>query len=145
MNLRRALFRTFSVPTALMRGGNLSEAPFDIYDPATTIPNPDAAGRFLRMPFANKTVSASRLSAVSQNILKLYPPPQRAGVVNNLDSVASSRDDDKQLSILVDHNFYGRYRLFGRYCRLWKDQRLEKPIIVANPGRTSQRPKGCSR
>ena len=55
-NLRRSLFRTFSVPTALMRTGNLSEAPFDIFDPATTVPNPSTPGRYLRTPFANKTV-----------------------------------------------------------------------------------------
>jgi hypothetical protein len=120
-NLRRSLFRTFSVPTTLMRTGNLSEAAFDVYDPATTRPNPDTPGRFLRSPFPNRTVPATRLQALPQNILKLYPSPQRPGVVNNLDSVASSRDDDKQLSFRIDHNFSDRYRLFGRYSRLWND------------------------
>ena len=120
-NLRRSLFRTFSVPTALMRTGNLSEAPFDIFDPATTVPNPSTPGRYLRTPFANKTVPSSRLSPVALNILQLYPQPQRPGIVNNLDSVASSRDDDKQISFRVDHNFSERYRIFGRYSRLWND------------------------
>ena len=120
-NLRRSLFRTFSVPTALMRTGNLGEAPFDIYDPATTVPNPSTPGRYLRTPFANKTVPSSRFSPVALNILQLYPQPQRPGIVNNLDSVASSRDDDKQISFRVDHNFSERYRIFGRYSRLWND------------------------
>lgn len=120
-NLRRSLFRTFSVPTALMRTGNLSEAPFDIYDPASTVPNPALPGRYTRTPFANKIIPASRLSPVALNILNLYPQPQRPGIVNNLDSVASSQDDDKQLSFRVDHNFSERYRIFGRYSKLWND------------------------
>jgi hypothetical protein len=121
VNLRRSLFRTFSVPTTLMRTGNISEAPFDIYDPATTTPNPEATGRYLRTPFANRQIPAARIGQLPLNILKLYPAPQRAGVVNNLDSVASSRDDDKQLSFRIDHNFSVRNRLFGRYSRLWND------------------------
>lgn len=120
-NLRRSLFRTFRVPTAAMRTGDLSEAPFDIFDPSTTAPNPAAAGRYTRTPFAGKLIPAARMSSVARNILQLYPLPQRSGIVNNLDSVASSRDDDKQLSFRVDHNFTQRYRIFGRYSRLWND------------------------
>ena len=120
-NLRRSLFRTFSVPTAAMRTGDLSEAPFDIFDPLTTTPNPSAPGRYTRTAFPNKLIPANRIPAVSRNILQLYPLPQRPGIVNNLDSVASSRDDDKQLSFRVDHNFTQKYRIFGRYSRLWND------------------------
>src|SRR5207249_5822146 len=75
VNLRRSLFRTFSVPTALMRSGNFSEAAFDIYDPATTTPSPDAAGRFVRTPFANKIIPSVRIGAVPLNILRLYRAP----------------------------------------------------------------------
>lgn len=121
VQLRRSLFRTFSVPTMLMRTGNLSEGSSDVFDPSTTRPNPDLPGRYLRTPFPGRTIPPARMSAVAQNILKLYPAPQRGGIVNNLDSVASSRDDDKQLSFRVDHNFSERNRLFGRYSRLWND------------------------
>lgn len=121
VNLRRSLFRTFSVPTLRMRTGDLSEAPFDVYDPSSTRANPDLAGRYLRTPVPNKTIPANRLSPVALNILNLYPAPQRPGVVNNLDSVASSRDDDKQFSFRLDHNFSERNRLFGRYSRLSND------------------------
>ncbi|MBL8211376.1 MAG: TonB-dependent receptor [Bryobacterales bacterium] len=121
VNLRRSLFQTFSVPTPLMRTGDLSEAPFGIYDPATTTPNPQLAGRYLRTEFPGKRIPANRMAAVSQNILKLYPQPTRPGIVNNYDAVASSRDDDKQYSVRMDHNFSDRYRIFGRYSRLWND------------------------
>ncbi|MBI1786073.1 MAG: carboxypeptidase regulatory-like domain-containing protein [Acidobacteria bacterium] len=121
VKLRRSLFRTFSIPTPLMRTGNLTEAPFDIYDPATTTPNANLPGRYLRTPFAGRAIPAARMNVVSQNILKLYPQPQRSGIVNNYDAVASSRDDDKQYSVRIDHNFSERYRLFGRYSGLWND------------------------
>lgn len=121
VNLRRSLFQTFSVPTPLMRTGDLSEASFPIYDPATTTPNPQLAGRYLRTEFPGKRIPANRMAAVSQNILKLYPQPTRSGIVNNYDAVASSRDDDKQYSVRMDHNFSDRYRIFGRYSRLWND------------------------
>jgi len=120
-NLRRSLFRTFSVPTAAMRTGDLREAPSDIFDPLTTAANPAAPGRFIRTAFPNRTIPSDRISNVARNILALYPLPQRPGIVNNLDSVASSRDDDKQLSFRLDHNFTQRYRAFGRYSRLWND------------------------
>ncbi len=119
--LRRSLFRTFSVPTNLMRTGNLSEAPADIFDPASIVPNPAQPGRFLRSPFPGKVIPANRQVALSQNVLKLYPAPQRPGIVNNLDSVASSRDDDRQISIRMDHNFSQNNRLFGRYSKLNND------------------------
>ncbi|MBL8223573.1 MAG: hypothetical protein JNL62_30355, partial [Bryobacterales bacterium] len=60
VNLRRSLFQTFSVPTPLMRTGDLSEAPFGIYDPATTTPNPQLAGRYLRTEFPGKRIPANR-------------------------------------------------------------------------------------
>ena len=50
-----------------------------------------------------------------------FDGPNAARIVNNLDSVASSRDDDKQISFRVDHNFSESYRIFGRYSRLWND------------------------
>ena len=59
-NLRRSLFRTFSVPTALMRTGNLSEAPFDIFDPATTTANPSAPADTCELRFPNRSFPASR-------------------------------------------------------------------------------------
>lgn len=119
--LRRSLFRTFSVPTEAMRNGDLSAAPAEIFDPATVTPNPSLPGRFLRTTFPNRIIPRNRQIGLSQNVLKLYPLPQRTGIVNNLDSVASSRDDDRQLSGRIDHNFSDRYRLFGRYSSLVND------------------------
>lgn len=121
VELRRSLFRTFSVPTAEMRSGNFSPAPTDIYDPLTTVPNPAQPGRYLRSPFPNRQIPSDRISPLARNILNFYPLPQRAGIVNNYDAAASSQDTDRQWSIRADHNFSEKYRLFGRYSKLGND------------------------
>jgi hypothetical protein len=62
------------VPTAAMRNGDFSASSTNIYDPLTG--NPDGTGR---TAFANKTIPASRISPVAQNILKLMPMPNIDG------------------------------------------------------------------
>jgi len=119
--VRRSQFATFSVPTTQMRSGDFTEAGMPIYDPLTTAADPANPGSYTRTPFANNLIPTSRLSNVARNILNLYPTPQRSGIVNNLDSVASSSDDDRQYSVRLDHNFSDRSRLFGRYSNLTND------------------------
>jgi len=113
--LRRSQFRTFSVPTQAMRNGDFSEAPFDIYDPLTTVPNPSSPGQFLRSPFPNRRIISARFNPVAVNILKLYPLPTRPGIVNNFDAIATAPDTDRQMNVRIDHNFSQNYRLFGRF------------------------------
>ena len=113
--LRRSQFRTFSVPTQAMRNGDFSEAPFDIYDPLTTVPNPSSPGQFLRSPFASRRIISARFDPVAVNILKLYPLPTRPGIVNNFDAIATAPDTDRQMNVRIDHNFSQTYRLFGRF------------------------------
>ena len=121
-SLRRSLFRTFSVPTAAMRTGNLTRSWIRYFRPRYNHSQP-WRGRSVHKNSVRESDRSQR--AVSRrcalNILQLYPLPQRPGVVNNLDSVASSLDDDKQISFRVDHNFTQKYRIFGRYSRLWND------------------------
>ena len=98
-----------------MRGGDFSATPGDVFDPASTAPDSARPGQFLRAPFPGKTIPASRFSPVSVNILKLYPLPQRPGIVNNLDSVASQPDDDRQGNVRLDHYFSQRVRSFAHF------------------------------
>jgi hypothetical protein len=73
-----------SVPTAPMRGGDLSELPNRIYDPMTTRPNPAAPGQFLRDQFPGNVIPAARLDRpVGQRFLEWIPLPNRPGFANN--------------------------------------------------------------
>ena len=58
-----------------------------IYDPATNFcAVPSSSGgcsTYSRLPFANNTIPASRISPIGVNILKLFPAPNRPGDVSN--------------------------------------------------------------
>lgn len=79
---RRFQSNILSVPTEAMRAGdfsNLRDATgklIQIYDPNTTIANPNGSG-FVRTPFAGNTLPTSRLDPVSNKMLQFYPLPNR--------------------------------------------------------------------
>jgi hypothetical protein len=77
---------TGTTPTALERNGDFSQSrqvvggncvAVQIYDPSTTRTNP--SGGFVRDPFPNSVVPASRFDAVGKNIVKYFPDPTSAG------------------------------------------------------------------
>ena len=73
--VRQAQTLISSVPTADFRLGNFSQSPFDIYDPTTQRQLEDSG--FVRDPFPNDTVPAAMQDRVGQNIINLYPQPNR--------------------------------------------------------------------
>ena len=84
-----ALTGLVTVPTAAMRSGNLSGSDVPgitlpvIYDPATTIENPD--GSYSRTPFPGNMIPSGRFDPSALNVLKYYPLPNHpasAGTYN---------------------------------------------------------------
>ena len=72
-----------TVPTAAQRIGdfsndrNASGALIPIYDPNTTVPNPNGSG-FTRLPFGSNKIPSNRLDPVAQNVInEFYPMPNR--------------------------------------------------------------------
>jgi hypothetical protein len=75
-----------TIPTAANYEGNFSTwtrngNPVQIYDPATTRPNPNGAG-FIRDPFQGNLIPLARLSAVARRIIAVRP----ANFLPNIDS-----------------------------------------------------------
>jgi hypothetical protein len=86
---RRALTRTFSLPSAKVRGGDFSGLPV-IYDPART----DPTGR--RLPFEGNKIPAARLNPVALAFLQKVPLPTSTGEVQNfLTSIFLNPDPDQ--------------------------------------------------
>lgn len=88
-----------------------------IYDYLTTTGN-SAAG-YVRAPFPNDTVPASRFSPIALNILKFYPEPNRPGqgaadIDNFFMSGKAIVNTDNYLA-RVDHYISDKHRIFGRY------------------------------
>jgi hypothetical protein len=79
--------RTDTVPTVAQRNGDFSQTfrsmggqcvPVQIYDPATTRPNPNGPG-FIRSPFPNAIIPKNRFDKAGSALANLYPLPTSAG------------------------------------------------------------------
>src|SRR3954463_3576812 len=96
-----------SVPTPLMRQGNFSEITTPIKNPVTG------------QPFSGNIIPQSMLSSVSQNLLQYYPAANGTGIVNNLATTASNKDNIDQFLGRVDQNVGNKIRFYVRYN--WHD------------------------
>lgn len=119
-------YQTTTVPTALMRQGIFTEAPYLIYDPNNVAPDPAHPGQYTRQPIPSACSTSTcypagqyipNIDPVAQNILPLLPAPNTAGVVNNYDYVTNIIDTENQFNFRIDHNFSANQRSFVRGTR----------------------------
>lgn len=132
------------VPTELERRGDFSETliqssggaiiPVQLYDPATTQPNPAGAG-FVRDPL-QAVIPSERLDPVALNALQFYPQPNRTPDDptgrNNFISTASTFSDAEQYNARVDHLISAANRLFVRYSQNDASNSGNPPIFDAD-------------
>ncbi|MEO7650826.1 MAG: carboxypeptidase regulatory-like domain-containing protein, partial [Bryobacteraceae bacterium] len=122
---RRSSPRIASMPLASWRQGDFSTlytatgALIPIYDPATTINNPNGAGQ-VRTQFPGNVIPRSRFDASSLKILDLYPLPNSAPQnaftqAQNFQDAAGSTIDWTQWNVKGDHRFSERNSMFIRY------------------------------
>jgi hypothetical protein len=105
--IRQSLTKTFSVPTAAMRAGDLSGFS-QIYDPLTT----DASGN--RTPLAGNRIPLQRLDPVAAALLARIPLPNQPGSSRNLISTEVESTNLDQYSVRVDHQVTSQDTVFGR-------------------------------
>jgi hypothetical protein len=121
-----ASVQTFTVPLPEWRTGDFSNLrnaagqPVVIYDPATTRPDPDNPGQFIRDPFPGNRIPADRISPVARAMATYWPlpnisPSNQFTQTNNysLSGVANSEAD--RVDSRVDHVINDRWRAFVRY------------------------------
>ena len=114
-----------SVPASAWRTGDFSGFQ-TIFDPRTTVENPD--GSATRQPFPNNQISPSRFDHVAAQLINLFPSPNVAGSVapsgvsNNYLSNPGSPDDTDQFDIRMDHRVSDKDSIFGRFS--FSDQTL---------------------
>ena len=97
----------YQVPTAADLQGNLSDVPYQLYNPFTTQPDPANPGQYIRTPFTNNQIP---LALLDKGIL-LYakdtiPAPITTGVgtYNQLDNTPQRTSLD-EYSARLDQNF----------------------------------------
>jgi len=94
-------FPVLTVPTALMKRGNFTEAGVPvIYDPLA----PTTAGDG-RTPFAGNIIPTSRFSKVAQNLIPLIPDPTQGKLAGNYDFVNTTLYERTIWSLKFDHAF----------------------------------------
>jgi hypothetical protein len=105
---RRALTRTFSMPSLKVRAGDFSGLP-TIYDPLTT----DADGN--RLSFAENKIPRDRLNPVAVSFLQKVPIPTAGGEVQNFISSPSIKNDSDQTTLRLDYNPSTHQAFFARF------------------------------
>ena len=135
---------TDTVPTAAEISGDFSQTGVTIYDPNTTAANPNFNSKlpvspsnpqFIRQPFPNNQIPASRISSVAALMLEKYVPrpnqmngmgmgmtmngqPYVVGSGNDSNNYLDVRNEDHltdQGTIRVDHDFKQESTAFLRY------------------------------
>jgi len=121
---RRAVSNPITtVPTAQEREGNFSQLedvngnPITLYDPATTVPNPNGSG-YVRSPLPGNMVT--QIDSVAQNVLGLLPMPNLTpnnafAQTNNYIGDQPAIVDTNQIHARVDQSFGAKNRLYGRW------------------------------
>ena len=130
------------------RGADLLDRTFDcgtIFDPATTrlvtggLPDPvtgltAASTGYVREPFANNLIPASRLDASAQTLLNLYPTPTSPGIFNNYTASPLRRGDANSADVRVDHKVTEEDVLFARFSYFDDPQAQEGPFPGVGDG-----------
>jgi hypothetical protein len=130
--IRQAAGRNGTVPTALQRASGFTDFsdlivlqsgtrtdaagrtfPLGtVFDPSTTR---QASGGYVREPFENNRIPASRLSPNAVKLLELYPSPTSGTLANNYFANRPVTDNVDSFDVRVDHLFSERDSVFGRY------------------------------
>src|SRR5260370_23402722 len=120
---RTSSLETITSPTAAQRTGDFSGLRtaagqlIQIFDPTTTVPDPATAGNFIRTPFPNNVIPASRINPIATNILKYYPQPNLAGQSANAFLTSPTPIGKDYYSGRIDYNLSPTRRLAGRFTK----------------------------
>jgi len=90
---------------------DLSQYPFQIYDPATGNPA-DGSGR---IPFPNNQIPISRISAGMGKLLAEFPTPTGPGINNNFVSNGNGPYNQYSFDTRIDYSAPHSIQVFGRF------------------------------
>ncbi|MCX6627486.1 MAG: hypothetical protein NTW28_07650, partial [Candidatus Solibacter sp.] len=129
-NYEQYMYRTSAtsfttVPIAAWKKGDFSDlknssgVPIVIYDPNTTVANPNGSG-YVRTPFAGNVIPTNRLDPVALNALKILPEPNAAPInaftqTNNFYQSNRNATDSNQYTVRIDHRFSDKNLFFARF------------------------------
>ena len=106
-----------TVPTVAERGGDFSDIPQAIYDPATLVAAPGTASGFTRQPFPGNIIPASRFDPVAARVIQAYPLPSVAGLTSNQFTNPVLGQNNDTGDGRIDWNLNTNNTIFGRFSR----------------------------
>jgi len=113
--MRRSQTRTFSVPSAAVRGGDFGGLT-TICDPLT----PPTTGTCA--PFADNRIPAGRIDPIAAELLAHVPLPTSAGNLQNLLAIEEQVRDLNQVSVRLDHRLTPADQLLVRFSTFDADE-----------------------
>ena len=129
-NYEQYMYRTSAtsfttVPTTAWKQGNFADlrnssgVPIVLYDPASTIANPNGSG-YVRTPLAGNVIPTSRLDPVAVAAQKILPDANATPInvfsqTNNFYQVNRNATDSNQYTARIDHRFSDKNLLYGRF------------------------------
>jgi len=116
---RQGLTYVSTVPTAAFRQGDFAAASQQIYDPLTQVTNAD--GSYSRSAFPGNAIPENRRDPVGQNIMNLYPLPNRSGIANNFLYSPIRWLSEDEFDGRVDRTFSDKDSGFIRYSHARDD------------------------
>ena len=108
-----------TIPTTEFRRGDFSQLTdpggnlLPIFDGAST--RPDGAGSFVRDPFSDNTIPATRIDPIADRVMGMLPQPDGAGIVDNWVNRSSNPTDDDSFALKFDHELGENHRLSGSW------------------------------
>ena len=147
LRLRQGSSTAPSVPTAFMRAGDFSEWGAQIYDPASTRPDPSRPGGYLRDPFPRNVIPQNRIDPVAKFFFQpeWIPLPIQPGVAANLRREFSVPSHNNQTTTKIDHRFGESDTISGRFSFTREVLGSFGPyhdLSTYDPGANPKRPNG---
>jgi hypothetical protein len=110
------------------RDGDFSQQSRTIYDPFTSVLQPD--GSLIRTAFPGNIIPRSRINPAIKFFLDtMMPLPNRPGFSNNLVNTESNANDRDLWNVRLDHTFGSKDNVFFR----WSNQNVGENSPSANP------------
>jgi len=112
---RQGVIRVSRVPSAAQLSGDLSSLG-QVYDPFSSVPDPERAGQSIRGPFAGNIIPTSRLDPITTKIAKqFYPAPNVLDPIRNFVSDLSNRTDIDIYTGKIDWRIKDNHTAFLKY------------------------------
>ena len=113
----------FRVPTNAELSGDLSDVTTQLYNPFTTRPDPNNAGKFLRDPFPSNQIPSNLLNSGAVAFAKAVLPqpislPGSIGLVDNAVDNTATGINQEVYSVRIDQTFGSKDQVWGRYSGL---------------------------